>query len=131
MSPPNEPSPSEWRILRVVTERAPCAARDVVEEASAAWGWSPSTIKTLLRRLVEKGHVRTRRVGNSFVYRPTRSALRTLRQAADALLERASEGTVGPLIAYLVKKSSLSRQELDDLRALLNDLDQPGEEKTP
>ena len=83
------------------------------------------TVKTLLRRLVDKGQLRTKRVGNSFLYRPSRSAVRSLKRAADALLERAAEGTVAPLLAYMVQKSRLSADEVAELRALL---DEKGEE---
>ncbi|MFT7677834.1 MAG: putative transcriptional regulator [Planctomycetota bacterium] len=114
------PTPAEWKILRIVHGMQSCAAREVVAAATEAFGWSSSTTKTLLRRLVAKDHLETQRVGNSFLYTPTNSALKLLCSAADGLLANAVEGAVGPLLAYMVKKSELSKGELDDLRALLN-----------
>lgn len=102
----DEPTPAEWKVLTIVWELGPCPACDVVAEASEVFGWSTSTVKTLLRRLVEKEHLRTRRVGNSFLYSKASSPLRTLRRAGETPLDRASEGTVGPLLAHLVKRSS-------------------------
>ncbi|HXT59367.1 MAG TPA: BlaI/MecI/CopY family transcriptional regulator [Pirellulales bacterium] len=122
---PNEPSeplaPAEWKVMNIVWRRKRCAARDVCEEAKGEHGWAPSTVKTLLRRLVEKGHLQTTQVGNSFLYRPTRPALRALERAADTLLRNALEGTVGPLLAHMVKRSQLSDDELAELRALLDE----------
>lgn len=115
------PTPAEWKILRTVHEMSPCAARDIVAVAEEQNGWTSSTTKTLLRRLVQKGHLRTKRVGNSFEYRPTRSAHKLLCKAADGLLDNAVEGAVGPLLAYMVEKSRLSEAELDELRALLDE----------
>lgn len=117
----NAPTPAEWKILRIVHDLEPCAARDVVATAAEAFGWSASTVKTLLRRLVSKGHLDTKRVGNSFLYSPTRSALKMLCREADGLLANAVENAVGPLLAYMVKKSSLSKSDLDDLRVLLDE----------
>jgi len=116
----DSPTKAEWKVLKTVTDAGECAARDVVAACDREFSWSASTIKTLLRRLVEKGHLTTRRVGNSFLYRPSRSARKALRRAADALLENASEGTVAPLLAYMVKKSRLSTEELAELRGLLD-----------
>lgn len=116
-----EPTPAEWKVLSVVWQEGPLAARDVVERLADENEWSASTIKTLLRRLVEKGHLRTKRVGNSFLYSTTPSPMRALRKAGDALLERAGEATVGPLLSYLVKRSRLSEGDLDELRALLDE----------
>lgn len=115
------PTPAEWKILRIVHSQESCAARQVVAAAADSFGWSSSTTKTLLRRLVTKGHLDTTRVGNSFLYTPTSSALKLLCSAADGLLANAVEGAVGPLLAYMVKQSELSKDELDDLRALLNE----------
>ena len=84
-------------------------------------GWAPSTTKTLLRRLVEKGYLQARQVGNSFLYRPAQPAIKTLTGAADALLGNAVEGLVGPLLAHMVKTSSLSAEDLAQLRALLDE----------
>jgi predicted transcriptional regulator len=106
--------------MKIVWARRRAAARDVVLDASARHEWSPSTVKTLLKRLVDKGHLRTTRVGNSFLYEPTQEALPSLQRAADLLFEHAIEGLTGPLLVHLVKKSRLSPAELAELRALVN-----------
>ncbi len=122
---------AEWKVMRIVWKSpGGCAARNVYEEAGRAHGWAPTTAKTVLRRLVDKGYLTTTRVGNSFLYRPARSALRSLYAAADGLLANALEGTSGPLISYLVKRSKLSGEELENLRVLLDKLT-PDEEEEP
>ena len=118
---PKDPlSPGEWRIMRIVWRLKECAARDVYTEAGEEHGWSVSTVKTMLRRLVEKGYLKAKPVGNSFLYRPAKSAIASLTKAADTLLENALEGTTGPLLAHMVKKSELSNEEVQELRALLD-----------
>jgi predicted transcriptional regulator len=115
------PTPAEWKILRIVHSMESCAARQIVACATDTFGWSMSTTKTLLRRLVDKGHLQTERVGNSFLYSPSQSALKMLCREADGLLANAVENAVGPLLSYMVKKSHLSKSDLDDLRALLDE----------
>ena len=117
---PETLSPAEWKVMRIVWQHGSCAARDVYEEAGRLHGWATSTVKTILRRLVAKGYLRTTRVGNSFLYRPARPALRSLLAAADDLLENAVEGTTGPLLVHMVKRSRLSAAELAKLKALLD-----------
>ena len=119
---------AEWKVMRIVWELREGAARDVYEQAGSLHGWSPSTVKTLLRRLVEKGRLRTKQVGNSFLYRPTVGPVRSLCRAADELLGNALEGSAGPLLSHMAKKSKLSKSEIEELRGLLNDLDAEREE---
>ena len=126
----NEPiSPSEWKVLKIVWQRGPSAARDVFEAAQIEHGWSVSTVKTLLRRLVDKRHLKATRVGNSFLYRPTRPAIKTLRQAADTLLGNAVDGTVGPLLLYMAKQGNLSRDEIAELRSMFDELEEQAKEE--
>ena len=105
-------SAAEWKVMKIIWRQKRCAARDVYEEAGGLHDWAPSTVKTILRRLVEKGHLKTTRVGNSFLYRPAGSAMDSLRGAADSLLGNTLDGTVGPLLAYMAQQSKLSPDEL-------------------
>jgi len=116
---------AEWKVMRVLWEKGEGAARDVYEVCGERHGMAVSTVKTLLRRLVEKGYLTTTQVGNSFLYRATRPPLRSLLAAADRLLENAIAGTAAPLLAYMLRKSRISEAEMAELRALL---DRHGEE---
>lgn len=130
---PEPLTPAEWKVMRVVWRLRRCAARDVYEECGRRHGMAPSTVKTHLRRLVDKGHLATSQVGNSFLYEPRGSALTSLKAAADRLLDNALEGTAGPLLAYMLRKSRISDEELASLRDLLErratDGDEPEAER--
>ena len=45
-------SDAEWRVMQALWDRGPCRARVVLDELEAETGWSYSTVKTLLARLV-------------------------------------------------------------------------------
>jgi BlaI family transcriptional regulator, penicillinase repressor len=110
---------AEWKVMKIVWRRKSCSAREVYEEAREAHGWAPTTTKTLLRRLVEKGHLTATPVGSSFLYRPARPAWQSIAGAADTLLENTLEGLDGKLLAYMVKKSRLTSEDLAQLRAVI------------
>ncbi len=118
---PKDLSPSEWKVMRIVWSLQKAMAREVYTVAGEENGWSPPTVKTLLKRLVDKGYLQTTTVGNGFVYRPSRSALASLRSAADTLRSNAIEGTTGPLLQHMVQSSSLSSDDLDELQQLIAD----------
>src|SRR5262245_63480495 len=111
---------AEWKVMKIVWRRKSCDARDVYEEARSLFGWAPSTTKTPLRRLVDKGHLTAQAVGTSFLYRPARPAWSSLAGAADTLLDNTMEGMDGKLLAYMVKKSRLTPEDLAHLRSLLD-----------
>jgi predicted transcriptional regulator len=112
---------AEWKIMRIVWERKACATRDVHAIAKQTDGWSRSTVKTILSRLADKGYLKVTQVGNSYLYRPARPALKSLLAAADTLLENALAGTTGPILAHMIKKCDLSAEEIKSLQALLEE----------
>lgn len=113
-------SQAEWKVMKIVWELEKAMAREVYSVAGERHAWTPTTVKTLLRRLVDKGYVSATPVGNGFVYRPLRSALATLESAADLLLTNAIEGATGPLLARMVEKTSLSEADLNSLQAMID-----------
>jgi BlaI family penicillinase repressor len=122
---PEPLTPAEWKVMKIVWRRKSCSSRDVYEEARQAHQWAPTTTKTLLRRLVEKQHLHVTAVGTSYLYRPARPPWQSLAGAADALLENTLEGLDGKLLAYMVKKSRLTPEDLVQLRSVLEEHSTP------
>jgi BlaI family penicillinase repressor len=112
-------SKAEWKVIKVVWELRKAMAREVYAIAGREHSWTPATVKTILKRLVDKGYVTTTKVGNGFVYRPAQGPLPTLQAAADALMTNAVEGVTGPLLAHMVERVSLSVEDLDALQKLI------------
>lgn len=116
---------AEWKIMKAVWKRKSCAARDVYDDVAVESGWAVNTVRTLLARLVEKGYLKTTRVGNSFLYRPTRPPLKSLLNMADTLLDNVLEDMAEPLLAHMVKKMPLSPEMVARLRSLLDNCEDP------
>ncbi len=106
--------------MRILWDLRKAMAREVYAVAGEQYYWKPATVKTILKRLVDKGYASATPVGNGFVYRPVQGALATLRSAADALLAHAVEGATGPLLAHMVETTSLDERDLEALQALID-----------
>jgi BlaI family transcriptional regulator, penicillinase repressor len=92
-----------------------------VSGAMAAEGreLAPTTVATLLQRLSKQGWVKHRKNGRTFVYR----AKVDEKQAASGVLARVLRGFFGgkvsALTAQLLESEDVSREELEQMRALL------------
>ena len=117
-----ELSAAEWKVMNALWGIGQGALGEIHAATERQQQWSPETVKTLLRRLVAKGYVKTHRVGSSFLYRPDKPATTVLKKAGETLLGYAVDGTVAPLMAHLIKGGKLTRDELQSLRDLLDRL---------
>ena len=85
--------------------------------------WAYSTVKTLLDRMVEKGLVQARQVGNVWEYTPALPRQKAQRWAWRRLVDVAFGGAIAPTLAFVARDTKLSRRDRAELRALLEQLE--------
>ena len=115
-------SESELEILKLLWDEAPLGAADLVARAPAERRWSPTTVKTLLARLVEKGAVTASGSGRRYLYRPALDRDTLGARQAGSLVDRLFGGRVSPLVAQLAEQRDIDPKDLDELEALVRRL---------
>lgn len=116
---------SEWTLMDALWARGRGTATDLQNDLQSTQNWAYSTVKTMLDRLVEKGYVKTRRVGNVYEYTPKIKRGAAVTRVLDDLTDRILEGSVTPFISRLIEKRALSADEVSELRALLDKYEDP------
>ena len=116
-------SEGEWKVMEMVW-RCPGASLHQIVAALEGSGWSYSTIKTLVGRLVNKGLIMAdRSVGNSFRYTAAVDSSTCRVQEAHSFLSRVFDGSVSLMMAALARESRLTPQERAELERLAARLD--------
>jgi predicted transcriptional regulator len=82
---------------------------------------SVQTIKTLLARLVKKGAVTHRQLGNRYLYVPREPRDAYVAEESESFLNRIFRGAAAPMLAHLVNRTDLTAGEIAELRKLLDD----------
>lgn len=77
--------------------------------------WKPATVKTLLRRLVDKGALSATRHGRAFIYAPLVAEQATMDQVAQELFASICERRVGTTLADVIDQATLSKTDIDNL----------------
>jgi len=114
---------AESVIMQVLWQRAPAGSEEVTAALAGQQPWQEATIKTLLNRLLKKGAIRAGRDGRRYLYRPVLTREQWLSHESRALLDRLFGGRVAPLVAHFSRQRRLSRQDLDELKRLIAELD--------
>jgi BlaI family penicillinase repressor len=110
----------QFRIMQVLWDRGRASARDITDALNEAEPVAHSTVQTLLRQLETKGAVGHEADNRTFVFFPRLREDKVKRTAALDLLDRVFGGNVGSLVAHLLGNERLSRDELNDLRRLID-----------
>ena len=111
---------AEWEVMAVVWDRTPVAASTVAEVLHHRKQWTLATVRTLLRRLVNKGALQQQAEGRRYIYTALISMAECARQESDSFLDRVLGRAPSEAILHLVKRADLSREDIRELRRILN-----------
>ena len=111
---------TEWDLLEALWTAERATAREVAEALEKKRGWAVSTTKTLLDRMVGKGLVAARQVGNVWEYTPAVRRVDARRGAWADFVGKAFGGASATALHFLARDAKLSRKELAELRAMLD-----------
>lgn len=111
---------SEYRFCLILWENEPVNSTRLVELCKNQLGWSKATTYTVIRRLAERGVVKNE---NAVVI-----ALVTKEQAQESRLEemvdQTFEGSVPAFIAAFSRSKKLTRDEVAQLKALIDNYEE-------
>ena len=79
--------------------------------------WSDPTVKTLVRRLCDKGALKQEKRG-VYYYSPCLTRQDYNAWAAGDMVNRLFKGNAHELVAALVKNNGLSREDIDEFRSM-------------
>ena len=112
---PGELGQLERDILMIVWRLGEVTAENVREHLDRPL--KDSTVRTVLRRLEEKGYLTHSVADRTFVYRPSESRQRVAGRAVQRIVDWFCEGSVEALLVGMVDSKVLDRAELQRLAA--------------
>ena len=120
-------SESEWTVMEYLSEwtvmeylwNNPMVTITEIRKALSPTGWSDSTIKTLVRRLVSKNAVAINDEAATFRYYPLISQQECRLKETKSFINRVYDGSVSMLVTNLAADSNLTDKETEELLALI------------
>lgn len=112
---------AEWEVMAVVWEQSPAAASAIAETLAQKKQWTLATIRTLLRRLVNKGALEQQVDGKRFLYVPKVSMEACIRQESESFLDRVLGRARSATLVHLVRKADLTPEDIKELRQVLRE----------
>lgn len=115
---------AEARFADIIWMHQPVTAAQLAKYADTELGWKKTTAYTVLKRLCEKGIFQNEK--------GTVTALVTREQfyamQSEKFVEETFAGSLPAFIAAFAKRKNISREELAQIRAMLDAYEQGGEE---
>ncbi len=109
---------SELPILKALWQKGPCTSPEIFEGMDK----NPSTLKTLLGRLVEKGAVEAQPINSrTYRYRALLTEDEYIRSARRSFLRTVFDGSREKMLMNFVTEEHVTKEDLQRLMQLIDD----------
>ena len=112
-------SEAEFEVMKVVWRLAPVSTNEITNALTSTTAWSPKTIQTLIKRLVNKRALSYEKQGRMFVYTPLIEEKEYASQQSRSFLKRFYDGDITAMLSAYVETAPLSEAQIDSPRSLL------------
>ena len=116
-------SAAQWSLMESLWESGSLTGREATEAMSKKIGWNRSTTLTLLRRMEEKGFIGSTLEKGVKTYFPLLHREEAALKETESFLDRVYDGSISLLVSAMTHKRALPQEEIDQLYALLDELE--------
>ena len=109
-------TPGELQVMRVLWAHPGLKPDEILDHLPRPL--ANAALRSVLRVLLQKGHVTRRKIGRAYHYRPKRPARTSFKQMARQLSELFCGGSTADLIAHLIKTEKLWDNDIRELQRM-------------
>lgn len=115
------PTELELTILKVLWRQSPLLARDV-QDALAQEGreLAKTTVITTLNTMVDKGYLRRKKRGNSFLFSPRIDEATVSERVLSDVVDRVFDGSTSAVLLKLFDVRAIDSGDLKELRRIID-----------
>lgn len=106
--------------MNVLWEKSPLTANEIISSLQGQTDWNPKTVRTLLNRLVQKNAVGVNQNQRVYTFYPLYSQNECQHAEAKSFVERIYSGALKSMLVQFIQKESLSDEEIQELRTILD-----------
>ncbi|GLR72199.1 BlaI/MecI/CopY family transcriptional regulator [Agaribacter marinus] len=114
------PNSTELEILKLLWKKQPQTAKEIHVHLSVKYGWSYSSTRKTLERMGNKGILEIDSLGNKKTFKALLEKIPTLASCMQAFATNVLELDEPLPVSMFADSRLISREEIDELAALLN-----------
>ncbi|MBF0716191.1 CopY/TcrY family copper transport repressor [Gemelliphila palaticanis] len=112
-------SNSEWEVMRIIWTLENVGSSEIIKILSEKKQWSPSTIKTLISRLVDKKLISYRKVSNKNIYYSNFTEKDGVFSIISDVLNKVCSKKIPNILEIIVENTEMSKKDIAQLEKIL------------
>lgn len=114
---------TEMEVLHHVWELGEASVSEVRERILERRKVAYTTIMTVMKNLADKGYLKYRKEGISYIYSPLKKPEEVRYNLIDRLVDNVFHGSAKDLVQALIKNENLSKKERNEIKKMIENLE--------
>ena len=111
---------AEWLIMKTLWVNETLTSPEIIEMLKTDSSWRPTTIQTLLSRLVKKGAVGVIKETKSYRYYPIVIEEQLRKEETETLIDKIYNGSKKLFIKSFINDVDLTEEDIQELKKMLD-----------
>lgn len=107
--------------MEILWSNPPYTSSEIIEKLPKKTNWKPTTVKTLISRLVKKNAVEFEKRKRSHYYYPLVTKDECVKAESKTFLKKVYGGSLKPMIANFLEIQELTKKDIDELQRILDE----------
>jgi len=120
----------ELAALQFIADNGPLTVREMTDQYGAIHGLARTTLMTTMENLRKKGYLERSEGPNGFVYHNVAPKEQMLEGLVKEFVQGSLGGSLSPFVAYITNAKGLSKEEIEQLKKIVNNFDEKNGEES-
>lgn len=114
-------SDAEWEVMKIIWALGEATSSEIIEELKGKQPWKSTTVKSLISRLLNKDAISFKKLGKEYFYFSLVSEEECIKEESNSFIKKVFNGSLNEMILNFVKSDNLTKEDINDLRSLLDE----------
>lgn len=113
-------SNAEWEIMKIIWNNPEITSAKIIKALEDKSKWKPTTVKSLINRLLNKKTIGFNKLGNEYFYYALISEAECIKSESKSFINRVFNGSINSMILTFAESKQISESDIEELKNILN-----------
>lgn len=114
-------SDAEWEVMKIIWAKENITANEIIDELRDNQLWKNTTIKSLIKRLLNKEAIGFKKNGKEYFYYSLISEEECIEEESKTFLKRVFNGSINDMVLNFISSKEVTKEDINDLKNILNE----------
>lgn len=112
-------SNAEWEVMKIIWNNFEITSTNIIQELKDKAQWKPTTVKSLISRLLNKNAIGFKKLGNEYLYFPLVSEEECIKLESKSFVDRVFNGSIKSMLLNFAESKEISEADINELKNIL------------